>query len=231
MFIAVAAGVVACLGLTFSCIEHERHEALKLRCRANLEMIALWIEEHERLSGSLPPLELTNGNGTAVLSWRVLAAERIWYDRDFRTLMDFSEPWNGPKNSAFLKGFHPSFFRCPASRDMASPRTHYVAVVGPGAVWSQADKQSPIGLHDSATRDERHPALFVEWPESNIHWAEPRDITVDEFLTWFRTKTSVSNANHPGCVLYLDTAFEVHELPFNTEANAVRELFTADTSR
>jgi hypothetical protein len=68
----------------------------------------------------------------------------------------------------------------------------------------------------------------VEWPQSDIHWAEPRDVTVDEFLEWFRPKGGPSGSNHPGSILYVDAGGEVHELPNDSDPDAVRRLLVPE---
>ena len=65
---------------------------------------------------------------------------------------------------------------------------------------------------------------MVEWPKSDIHWAEPRDVTVEEFLDWFRSKPGRWDSSHPGCILYVDAAGEVGEIPNDTDPETVRKL-------
>ena len=130
---------------------------------------------------SLPPAYLTNKDGLAVLSWRVCAAQ-FSHDNDLRRI-DFSRPWNGPENASLVYfnypfGYYNDLFHCPGSfEEPENPLTDYVAVVGPDTLWP-GKTPGDLKTHPKAI-------LVVEWPKSNIHWAEPRDISVEEFLEWF----------------------------------------------
>ena len=114
-------------------------------------------------------------------------------------------------------------FHCPSSgRKSENPLTDYVAVVGPDTLWPgkvPGDlKKHPKGI------------LVVEWPNSNIHWAEPRDITVEEFLDWFRKKPSEQNSLHPGGLLYIDAQGNVGELRNDTDPETVRKLLVGQAT-
>ena len=65
--------------------------------------------------------------------------------------------------------------------------------------------------------------LLVEWPRSDIYWAEPRDITLDELPT---VLTAAGFANeHSSSLRYVDWSATVHELPLDASTHAkVRQL-------
>ena len=108
-------------------------------------------------------------------------------------------------------------------------------MVGPDTLWPG---KTPGDL-------KKHPKaiLVVEWPKSDIHWAEPRDITVEEFLDWFRTKSRPSRVLglvsaravrprrfHPGGLLYVDAEGNVGQLPSDTDPETVRKLLAGQAS-
>lgn len=69
---------------------------------------------------------------------------------------------------------------------------------------------------------------MVEWPESDVQWTEPRDLSVEEFLQWFEAQRGKPTI-HPGdSILYLGDDFEVHELPLETSLDEVRRRLTVD---
>jgi len=51
---------------------------------------------------------------------------------------------------------------------------------------------------------------------------------VDEFLDWFRKPIRCRHTTHPDCILYVDTAAEVHELPLDSDPEEVRRLLMVD---
>jgi len=208
-------------------VQLARQDAQKKTCENRLKMIGLALANYEASNGSLPPAYFTDAGGKPILSWRVRAAEYVWYDIDFSSQMDFSKPWNSPTNAAFLSPWLGDGFRCRASKAKQGT-THYVAVVGPGTLWPGSEPAKwphPKGERSAESHD---PILLVEWPESDIYWAEPRDVTVDEFVEWFRNPRR--KTNHRGCILFIDTALEVRELPLDADPETVRELLMVNPS-
>jgi hypothetical protein len=221
-------------------------------CEEKLEDIAHclhgYVEEHK----SLPPAYLTDKEGHAVLSWRVRAAQfSDNYSSTSSSSLDFSKPWNDPKNAVCLVYVNPEYdlenskwlanhdrllYHCPGSfKGLFNPLTDYVAVVGPDTLWPG---KTPGDL-------KRHPKaiLVVEWPKSDIHWAEPRDITVGEFLDWFRVKPphrglwdwfcarpAPGDGFHCGGLLYVDAEGKVGQLPRDTDPETVRKLLAGQAS-
>jgi hypothetical protein len=195
-----------------------RQSALQMVCQDRLGRIWEALEAYQRAHGSLPPPAVTDAQGRPVLSWRVLAAEERYQGQDFRTGLDFSQRWDSPRNAQFLGALDADWLRCPAATTARPGVTHYVAVVGPESLWTGT---SPVPLPPALTPR----LLVVEWPSSDIHWAEPRDLSVDEFLAWFETQPH-AGANHPRGLLYLDTTGRVGELPRNTDPQTARRLLT-----
>jgi hypothetical protein len=241
LIIVVAIFVSACLGVIFL-VGQAREAARRNQCSNNLKQIALCLHNYEAANGALPRAYMTNKDGKPVLSWRVAVARYYFYHTNFGEWMDLDQPWNSPKNARFLAELHAgSFIHCPSSgKKPENPLTDYVAVVGPDTLWPG---KVPGDL-------KRHPKgiLVVEWPRSDIHWAEPRDITVEEFLDWFRrkpprrtflewllAKPAEHGSFHPGCLLYVDAQGNVGELRNDTDPETVRKLLigqstVADTS-
>jgi len=221
--ILLAIGLAVVFGL-FKGMQLARRNARKEQCKTQLKMVGLALSGYEVSNGSLPPAYLLDAGGKPVLSWRVRAAEHMWYNYDFSSHMDFSKPWNDPANVEFLSQLG-EFFRCTALPDADEGITHYVAVVGPGTVWPGGGAaQWPRATADESL-DAHNPILLVEWPDSDIHWAEPRDITVDEFVELFQKRRA--KPKH-GCILCLDTALEVHELPLSTDPETVSRLLMVE---
>jgi hypothetical protein len=236
LVIVVAIFITACFGV-IGRLGHSREAARRNHCSNNLTQIALCLQNYEVANHSLPPAYITDRAGKPVLSWRVAIAGYCFYQTNFAEGMDLDQPWNSPKNANFLAGFHAgSFIHCPSSgKKPENPLTDYVAVVGPHTLWPgkvPGDlKKHPKGI------------LVVEWPRSNIHWAEPRDITVEEFLDWFRrkpprrsfqewllAKPPAHDSFHADCLLYVDAQGNVGELRNDTDAETVRKLLSGQST-
>jgi hypothetical protein len=65
--------------------------------------------------------------------------------------------------------------------------------------------------------------LIVDWPRSDIQWAEPRDVSVEEFLDFFGDAEQ-SEVFHDDVLLYVDANLVVRELPLATNIDKVRKL-------
>lgn len=234
MLVALAL-IALCLGSCVMWIRGSNVSSLEATCANNLKQIGLALNNYRDAYGCFPPDRVTDADGKATLSWRVLAAEFLRYAVDFRSGLDFSQPWDSQENQRFLQSIGHVSYRCPAARDGDASITHYVAVVGPGTLWEESlGGKQPETVQGDYRADSGPVVRAIEWPPSSIHWAEPRDVTVDEFLQWFRSPGRYRDLHHPGCLLYLSAAGEVHELPMDTDPAEVRRMLTvepADASR
>ena len=208
-------------------IRQWQQNVLRARCAINLKQIGRLLQRYEDAHKCLPPAYFTDASGKPTLSWRVPVAGYYRYDLDFSPCMAFSQPWNSPTNAAFLDSLHARVLQCPALEKVNRTTTDYVAVVGPGTLWPGKEPgKLPARTKTGSAGKTRSPILVVEWPSSDIQWAEPRDVTVDEFLDRFRSKPGRYSSNHPGCILYVDAAGEVGEIPNDADPETVRKMVT-----
>ena len=216
--VTVISALLAVYVLVGSLIEMARQNAQRAArqeaqrfCFASLNQIGVSLRSYHDTHGVLPPAYVADQDGRPLLSWRVLVGD--YHSSDFWGEMDLSQPWDSQTNSRFLNDLGTVQWRCPSSEVAEPAMTHYVAVVGPGTLW---DDNGPNRLSESEKR-----ILVIEWPDSDIHWAEPRDITLDQLLAWLKSKPET---NHPECLLYVDGSGEVGELPIDSDPETVRRL-------
>ncbi len=212
---ALLAAYVVIVGL----IQSARQNAQKWECRSNLKLIGIHLRNYHDTYDMLPPACIADENGSPLLSWRVLVADYGYYDLDFKTKLDFSQPWDNQANSRFLSSLITVGWQCPSAEVKKPGTTQYVAVTGPGTLWDEKEAR----LSESDKR-----ILVNEWPDSDIYWAEPRDITATELLEWLKSK---SETNHPGCLLYLDGSGEARELRTDSDPETVRRLLVGDAAQ
>ena len=179
----------------------------------NLDYLGYLLREYQETHGVFPPAYDADEDGRPLLSWPVLAAGCDCYNHDLKTTVDFSQSWNGATNSSFLNSLNAEWLQCPSSKLTKPGITHYVAVTGPGTLWQESGQTRP------PESDKR--ILVIEWPDSDIHWAEPRDVTLDELIAWLESKPAT---NHPDCLLYVNGSGEAGVLPIDSEPETVRRL-------
>ncbi len=207
---AMSAGValIVLLGITriFTIYnEVELASIAAITCRNNLYECAGAIRWYESNHGHLPPAYVTDESGKPIHSWRVLILPCL--DRnDLYTRYNFDEPWDGPNNRN-LHGIMPVNYTCViedrSGRRGQSTMTNYVAVVGPGTVWPG---EETVKLSDLPSPEST--VLLVEVANSDIHWMEPRDLTLDELLMEIDSKADLSisckHSNRRPHVLFAD---------------------------
>ncbi|HEV3120634.1 MAG TPA: DUF1559 domain-containing protein [Isosphaeraceae bacterium] len=138
-----------------------------------MKQLSLAVHNYSANYGCLPPAYVADVDGRPMHSWRVLLLPYL-EQLEVYNAYNFSEPWNGPNNSK-LAGRIGSIFRRPESNEDPT-KTSFVAIVGaetafPGA---RALKLDDIGDGTSNT------IIFVEIPNSDISWMEPRDLAFDQ---------------------------------------------------
>src|SRR4051812_1491405 len=100
-------------------------------------------------------------------SWRVLLLPYL-NEQELYNAYNFAEPWNGPNNAKLADKVGNLFRRPEAARD-GSPMTSFVAVVGPETDFPGARART----FDEITDGTSNTIMFVEIPDSDIHWMEP----------------------------------------------------------
>lgn len=155
-------------------ISRARPAALRMQCTCTMKQLAIGLLNYHDAYGSFPPAYTTDNAGEPTHSWRTLLLPEIEEGVLYKKI-DLSSPWNSNTNEKPLAKV-PYPFQCYATRwrNENPNKTGYVAVTGSGTMWSTK------GLPNVADPD--NTIMLIEIADSNIHWAEPRDLTLDEVL-------------------------------------------------
>ena len=154
------------------------------------------------------------------MSWRVAILPYL-DEAPLYQQYDPQQPWNSPKNSAVSDDFSTLTVARAIRRVSESRETSYVMLVGPGTVGGLEG-----GRYFETAPGTSHTILLVEAPNSGIQWAEPRDLTIDEFIE--RVK-SHKGGNHPGRILVAFCDGSVHFIRADVSPDVLRAL--ADPNR
>jgi hypothetical protein len=233
--------VAVVLGLIMWYVQAARIAREEERCQYNLRTIRLALYDYWQYhsgrnppprpqvneagrpvygGGYLPPSRLLDKDGKPLCSWRLFI--RPFMDTAGDGIpTDWRQPWNAPINREFgtVMG---GYYHCPVGQGTKSCMTDYVAVVGPDTIWRDTE---PAKLpEDDAGKDK---ILVIEIVNSDIHWMEPRDLTLDEALDMIQPKKGVGiGSRHPSGIHYLTVGGDVRILDRNIDRESLRRLFT-----
>jgi hypothetical protein len=169
-------GFCSCAGILSPLFIESRVSPQRACCSNNQSEIALALLGYENKHGHFPPAYIADANGKLMHSWRVLILPQLGRN-DLYSDYDFNEPWNGPHNSK-LAAAMPMLFSCPNNSNLANQNcTNYVAVVGARTMWPGAKTSSIKDVADGDGTSET--IAFMEFPNSDINWLEPRDISFE----------------------------------------------------
>jgi prepilin-type processing-associated H-X9-DG protein len=188
-FVVLVCGGVL-VALLLPAVQAAREAARRMQCSNNLKQVGLAFHNYHDVYKALPSAYVPNADGTPMHSWRVSILPFVeaapTYDR-----YNFNERWDSVQNLALLSE-RPVTYGCPTSlSDPKSTKTSYFVVTGPGTLYDGPKWPSFADISDGTSNT----IMLVENPGSSVDWLEPRDITVDEFLTM--TSTAVQGG-HPG---------------------------------
>ncbi len=164
---------VACFAIVCAAIRWATSGDGERRCSSNLRNIGLALAAYHASFGHFPPAHVTDTQGKRLLSWRLTILPYLDSDMSLYSSFNLNEPWDGPNNAArsrtLLTNYH-----CPSSSQQA-PLTDYVAVIGPNTAWPGAKGNKLTDFKDPSKT-----ILVVEVANSGIHWAEPRDLSIEK---------------------------------------------------
>ena len=171
------------IGLLFPTINAAREAGYRPSCLNRMHQLGLALQNYESTyNGQFPPAyTVDKTTGKRLRSWRTNILPFMEYDYLYFQLYGgppWGSPWDSPRNKA-LTAFSLKEYVCPSdpsSKVAGSTQTNYFAVVGPGMAWAG---EKPMKLSDFG-KDARNTIMLVEVANSGVHWAEPRDLELDD---------------------------------------------------
>jgi prepilin-type processing-associated H-X9-DG protein len=160
------------IALLLPAVQSAREAARRSQCTNNLRQIGIALHNYNDAYGSFPPAYLADESGRPMHSWRVLILpfmdEMSLYEQ-----YDFTEPWDGPRNSQFLARM-PATYGCPSDPTVSGgTTTQYVYVVGPETI---SDGATPCRMSD--VTDGLSNTIAVVESTNSVNWMEPADLTL-----------------------------------------------------
>jgi hypothetical protein len=173
---------LCCCGLpTISCA---REAARRAACFNNLKQLGVALWNYQDANKHLPLAHTKDAQGKLLHSWRTMILPYMEWQPLFNQL-NMNEPWNGPNNQK-LTSTRINTFQClSAEIKPRSNYTNYIVITGPDTLWPEDRpgnlKDIPDGVGNTI--------LAIETPQTDIPWAEPQDMTVQEMADWLDSRS------------------------------------------
>ena len=232
IIVAVLGGVLLFGGilaaLLLPAVQAAREAARRSQCSNNLKQIGLAMHNYHESYKTFPAAVIADENGRAMHSWRV-AILPFMEQQVLFSQYDFDVPWDDPNNQA-LMNMPVMAYRCPSdpTSSGSSPlcETNYVMVVGKGTLGGEPNEA--VRMRD-ITDGTSNTILAIEVGGSGIPWIEPRDVTVEEAVT-FITNPAASQfkPTHPGGVQVAMADGSTRFIANTIDPRMLRALLTRD---
>jgi len=163
---------VALFAVLASGVQRARRAANESSCHGRMFFIyAHLISLRDRRGGAYPPTVDLGADGTPMHSWRAFVLAEVGA---YPCTYDLMQPWNSAANLK-AAGENAAMYACPNNQGRPPRFTNYVAVVDRGVSTLARASAIPQGSPEEARQ-----VLLIEYPNSDIPWAEPRDLDVNE---------------------------------------------------
>lgn len=207
----VAFLAIICFKVSELYIDSKRTESM-LRA----EEIMAMIHNFRSANNRLPSAYLESEDGTPLLSWRLQVLEFQEHKR-LSSTYDPSKSWFAPEN-LWCKNQRIEVFESPRCRRKFPGATNFIAVVDTN---TYIQKPPALELAQSEAQRKEEVVAIIEWDDSEIHWAEPRDIDIPTAISYIQS-------SHRDVVAALGNGKSMMISP-DTTADEIRWLFSGDS--
>jgi hypothetical protein len=196
----------------------------RFECAGKLQSIGLALHNYHDANKHFPTAYTCDQDGKALFSWRVEILPMKEYGSVY-DLIKKDEPWNSSCNTQVISRLLEDYV-CPSDYINKIPfPTSYMAVIGPGTAWRE---DGPVKFSDLPDHGS-HTVMAVEVANSGVHWAEPRDLTVDEALENMKTGQGMQiSSSHPGVSIVLFADCTVRSLPSKMPISLWKKLLAGE---
>ena len=204
-------GILA--GLLLPAIQQAREAARRMSCSSNIRQIGIGLLNYEYSYKSLPPAYTVDEQGNKLHSWRTLILpfmeQQALYDR-----IDLSKPWNDPVNSFAMEMSIPAY-TCPSTPG-SKTLTTYKVIVDQNCAFPGSTGRPIREVTDGTSNTIM---VFESDMQSAVHWMEPEDASLAEYLS--NGQTPGSKTSHFGGfhALTMDNAVRFTPIEIDSKTN------------
>lgn len=142
----------------------------RVRSLNNLRQIILAVHNYHDANGFFPR-DVTDKNGKALLSWRVLLLPYLEQEALYKSFK-LDEPWDSENNKKLAEKM-PDVFRV-GIEGKGATKTYYQVFAGPGTAFEPGQKLTFAGITDGTVN-----TLGIVEAGPPVEWTKPADIAYD----------------------------------------------------
>lgn len=222
-------GAVACVcfgailaALLLPAVSPARIAARQSASRDQLKQIGVALQNYHDAYNSFPAAYYADEDGKPRTSWRACLLPYLEEQSKFNAY-NFNVPWNAPENAAVAQS-PITVYQSPAEHRSPSLKTAFVVVTGPGTAFPGAESTRLSQILDGTSN-----TIFVlEIKNSNIDWAEPRDLDIDSLST---DPTAPNCIDLAGGALAVLGDGQVVRLPSDLPLQTLKDYLTVSDGR
>lgn len=215
-----------CTGLLLPLYSHAGPAVYRAVCVNNLKQIGLALHNYHDSNKHFPLINTCDKDGKPLFSWRVEILPMMEYGQLYHSL-EKDQPWNSLTNAKKLSQVLPEY-QCPTNHNGKYDFiTNYIAVISPGTAWRE---NGPVKLSDLPDGGS-FAVMAMEVVDSGVHWAEPRDLTVEEALERMKTGQGLRiSTRHSSVINVLFANGTVHSLPAKMPISLWRKILAGEVA-
>jgi hypothetical protein len=150
------------------------HGSNRMLNASNLKKLVIAMHNYHNDHEHLPAHAIYSKDGEPLLSWRVAILPYLGEEELFGQF-HLDEPWDSPHNLALLRQM-PKVYRRPWPYQEDDTRTHYHALVGPGAVFEGPKTLTFMQLTQA---DGMTKTILLADAAEAVPWTKPADLVFD----------------------------------------------------
>lgn len=151
------------------------HAAKRSSSINNLRQITMALHNYEVQNGSFPPAYVTDANGKALYSWRVLILPYLEEDELYERF-DKTKAWDDPANIDVSNAMV-NVFRSPLDEELAENAASYFGIVGRSTMFPTGSGRKMAEIQDGTANT----IMVLEVKGIEGSWAAPNDPTLTQF--------------------------------------------------